>query len=193
MRMLCTAILGLATLLPAHIEAQQTAPRDNQAMTALFDADQATRATIDPAKPIDMAQVRRMIAEDNARRTTARTLLAEGRLSTADDYYHAAFVFQHGSDAADYLLAHSLAMAAVARGKPDANWIAAATLDRYLMKIGQPQIYGTQYIRLKENGVTMDPYDRMLLPDSLRTALGVPVQAEQFKKLDTMKATSAKP
>lgn len=187
------AILAWMTLFPASIQAQAPQPKDNPQLTAMFDADQAIRASIDPAKPIDMAQVRRMIAEDATRRATARTLLAEGRLATAEDYYHAAFLFQHGSDAADYLLAHSLAMAAVARGKAEANWIAAATLDRYLMKIGQPQIYGTQYTRSKESGVTMDPYDRALIPDSLRTTLGVPAQAEQLKKLEGMKAPDAKP
>lgn len=187
------AILAWMALLPASIQAQAPQPKDNPQLTAMFDADQAIRASIDPAKPIDMAQVRRMIAEDATRRATARTLLAEGRLATAEDYYHAAFLFQHGSDAADYLLAHSLAMAAVARGKAEANWIAAATLDRYLMKIGQPQIYGTQYTRSKESGVTMDPYDRALIPDSLRTTLGVPMQAEQLKKLEGVKAPNAKP
>ncbi len=83
--------------------------------------------------------------------------------------------------------------AAVARGKAEANWIAAATLDRYLMKIGQPQIYGTQYTRSKERGATMDPYDRALIPDSLRKALGVPVQTEQDKKLEAMKTAVPKP
>lgn len=106
--------LGLAALTPVH--AQAVKETDNREMTAMFDADQATRQSIDPAKPIDMTQVRRMIAEDAARRVAARAMLAEGRLKTAEDYYHAAFIFQHGQDAADYLLAHSLAMAAVARG-----------------------------------------------------------------------------
>lgn len=193
MRMRGVAILAGMALLPASIQAQTSPSKDNSELAAMFDADQAIRASIDPAKPIDMVQVRRMIAEDATRRATARALLAQGRLSTAEDYYHAAFLFQHGSDAADYLLAHSLAMAAVAHGKTEANWIAAATLDRYLMKIGQPQIYGTQYVRPKESGVTMDPYDRALIPDSLRITLGVPAQAEQLKKLEGMKAPVAKP
>ena len=192
MRMPCMTALGWVAFLCAPLQAQMPSPKDNREMTAMFDADQAIRASIDPAKPIDVTQVRRMIADDAARRTSARTMLAEGNLTTAEDYYHAAFIFQHGMDAADYLLAHSLAMAAVARGKAEANWIAAATLDRYLMKIGQPQIYGTQYSRSKDSGVTMEPYDHALVPDSLRTALGVPVQAEQLQKLENMKASTPK-
>lgn len=193
MRIAWWIVVASMALGPAQLSAQAPASQDNRALTAMFDADQAIRATIDPAKPIDMTTIRRMIAEDAARRVEARTMLAQGRVITAEDYHHAAFIFQHGSDAADYLLAHSLAIAAVARGKAESSWIAAATLDRYLMKIGQPQIYGTQYSQSKETGPTMDPYDRTLIPDSLRQALGVPVQSEQVGKLDRMKAASTKP
>jgi hypothetical protein len=193
MRIMFVAALGCMMLLPVQLHAQAGGANDNPEMRAMFEADQTIRASINPAKPIDVALVRRMIAEDAARRAKSQTMLREGRLNTADDYYRAAFILQHGSQASDYLLAHSLAMAAVARGKAEANWIAAATLDRYLMKIGQSQIYGTQYGRSKENGVSMDPYDREMVPDSLRAALGVPVQVEQMKKLDSMKATAPKP
>lgn len=193
MRTTWIAALGWMVLAAAPALAQTRGPEDNREMAAMFEADQAIRTAIDPAKLPDMTAIRRMIAEDAARRVKAEAMLREGRLTTAEDYYRAAFIFQHGSKPADYLLAHSLAMAAVARGKTEANWIAAATLDRYLMQIGQPQIYGTQYLRAKESGPTMDPYDRSLIPDSLRTALGVPVQAEQLKKLDAMKASVPKP
>ncbi|MET4896318.1 hypothetical protein RN629_03975 [Sphingomonadaceae bacterium jetA1] len=185
------AILALSLTSP--VQAQTTKAQDNRDLTAMFEADQAIRQSIDPAKPIDISFVRRMIAEDNARRAAVRVMLDQNRLATAEDYYHAAFVLQHGSSAGDYLLAHTLALAAAARGKKDASWIAAATLDRYLMKIGQPQIYGTQYIRSKESGPTMAPYDRNLIPDSLRRALDVPVQAEQVQELDAMKTSSPKP
>ncbi|WP_440978249.1 DUF6624 domain-containing protein [Sphingomonas pseudosanguinis] len=193
MRTAWIAALGWLTVAVGPALAQTPSLEDNREIAAMFEADQAIRNAIDPAKLPDMTVIRRMIAEDAARRTRAEAMLREGSLNTAEDYYRAAFIFQHGSKSADYLLAHSLAMAAVARGKTEANWIAAATLDRYLMQIGQPQIYGTQYSRSREAGPTMDPYDRSLIPDSVRTALGVPVQAEQFKKLDAMKASVPKP
>ena len=43
--------LGLAALTPVH--AQAVKETDNREMTAMFDADQATRQSIDPAQPID--------------------------------------------------------------------------------------------------------------------------------------------
>src|SRR5258708_7057755 len=66
---------------------------------------------------------------DRVRRERVAALLAAGALHTADDYRKAAFVFQHGERSDDYLLAHTLALAAVAKGDHDAVWIAAATLD----------------------------------------------------------------
>lgn len=146
-------------------------------MTRLFEADQAARQT--PMK-IDWAVVG---PQDEERRRRTQALLTADRLQSGDDFFHAAFVFQHGDKATDYLEAHLLAMVAVARGKAAATWIASATLDRYLMAIKQPQVVGTQYTFPRDGPdaghATQEPYDRKLLPDSLRTALGVRTLAEQ--------------
>ena len=145
----------------------------NPEMAALFAADQAARKD---AAAIDWAVVGR---EDEQRRRRTRALLEAGALKTGTDFHNAAFVFQHGGEADDYLLAHALAMAAVARQRPDANWIAAATLDRYLQAIGRKQIFGTQYRSVPGEPTTQEPYERSLVPEALRQALGVPLQAEQ--------------
>lgn len=181
------ALFVSATLLGIAPAAAQTAPNQTE-MARLFQADQAVRQNVKPEQYKDRAFVARMIADDRSRRTRAAELMRQGKLTTADDFYHAAFIFQHGSDAGDYLLAHSLAVAAIALGRKDASWIAAATLDRYLQKIGQPQIYGTQYVSGPATGPTMEPYDRTLISDALRQTLGVPVQASQQARLDQMKA-----
>ena len=146
---------------------------DNAEMQRLFAEDQADRA--DPAS-IDWSVV---TPRDEARRARTRALLDGGKLRSAGDYYAAAFVFQHGDKPGDFLLAHSLAVAAAARGERQATWIAAATLDRYLQNIGQAQIYGTQFKARKGEKATQGEYDRTLVPDALRDALGVPSLAEQ--------------
>lgn len=150
----------------------------NAEMTALFKADQADRSTGIGA--IDWAKVE---PRDAARRLRTKTLLDQGALASGDDFYHAAFIFQHGSDAQSYLLAHVLATTAVARGRRNAAWIAAATLDRYLQEIGQKQIYGTQFATPPDGGgaTTQEPYDRSLISDALRKVAGVPSQARQEK------------
>ena len=65
---------------------------------------------------------------------------------------------------------------ALAMSDTEARWIAAATLDRYLTTIGKAQVYGTQFDR--QNAVR-EPYDRALIPDSLRGALNVPPAAKK--------------
>ena len=178
----------LATLvLSATPAAAQTSPATTE-MARMFEADQAIRTGIRPEQYRDRAFVARMIAEDEARLARTGELLQQGKLTTADDLYHAAFIFQHGHGPDEYLRAHSLAMAAMALGRKDASWIAAATLDRYLQAIGQKQIYGTQYMNAPKTGPTMEPYDRGLIPDGLRAMLGVPAQGAQQKRLDGMKA-----
>lgn len=152
-------------------------PKSNAEMSSIFKADQTPRL----AAHIEWAKVEPADAE---RREQTRKLLASGRLHTGEDYLHAAYVFQHGQQPSDYLLAHTLAMVAVSKGVQGGLWIAAATLDRYLMRSGQPQIYGTQYVGSSEKpGMSQDPYDRALISDALRRELSVPVQVEQAAKL----------
>ncbi|MEA3014819.1 MAG: hypothetical protein QOD42_3364 [Sphingomonadales bacterium] len=157
----------------------------NAEMTRLYEADQADRAPGGPA--IDWSAV---TPRDEARRARTLALVAAGALASGDDYWHAAFILQHGREANDFLLAHTFAIIAAARGRADATWIAAATLDRYLQKSGRPQIYGTQFNTANATrATTQDPYDRALVSDALRQALGVPPQADQERRRAEIEAS----
>jgi hypothetical protein len=145
-------------------------------MEAIFKEDQRVRI----AAKVDWKAVTNTDAD---RREQTRKLLATGALHTGKDYEEAAFVFQHGSQPEDYLMAHTLAMVAVSKGDATAIWIAAATLDRYLEKIGQKQVFGTQYSSNAERVWTQEPYNRDLISDALRLQLGVPSQAVQAEQL----------
>jgi hypothetical protein len=149
----------------------------NAEMTAIFDADQQSRANWPPK---DMTAQE---DQDQQRRARTGELLDQGALHSGDDFYHAAFVYQHGDKPDDFLKAHILAMVAVSKGKPDAKWIAAATLDRYLQNIGRPQVFGTQYFIPKGGKVTQEPYNRALMSDALRAVMGVPSMAKQDERL----------
>src|ERR1700744_4597912 len=81
----------------------------NAEMKAIYDEDQRVRMT----QNIDWKIVGKSDAD---RREQTRKLLADGALHTGKDYEEAAFIFQHGSTAQDYLLAHTLAMIAVSKG-----------------------------------------------------------------------------
>lgn len=58
---------------------------------------------------------------------------------TGQDFERAALVFQHGDTPDDSLAVHLLAMTALGKGATSARWLAAATLNRYLQKVGQPR------------------------------------------------------
>ena len=80
-------------------------------MLAIYEADQKDR---EAGLKINWKVVG---PADIARRTTTAKLLSDGRLHTGEDFERAAFVFQHGDTPDDYLLAHTLAMIAVAAAK----------------------------------------------------------------------------
>lgn len=146
------------------------------AMAAIFEADQKDRT----AATVDWTMVSKA---DALRREQTRKLLSSGALHTGKDYERAAFVFQHGESADDYLLAHTLSMVAVTKGEPTAIWIATATLDRYLQTIGRRQVFGTQFRADPKLKFTQEPYDRALISDSLRRQLGVPSMEQQADQL----------
>ena len=93
--------------------------------------------------------------------TVTVELLDAGAARTADDFFHAAQVYNHGATAEDYLRAHELAVLAASQGKTQALFLSAASLDRFLRAIGRPQVFGTQYNR-QGNMATMEPFDRSM-------------------------------
>lgn len=146
---------------------------DSTQMAEIVAADQADRKD---DGHWDAQKVERADAE---RRAATASLLREGKLHTGHDFESAALVFQHGATSDDYLLAHVLAMVAVSKGQRSAAWISAATLDRYLQSMHQPQIFGTQFATRDKEPATQEPYNRGLISDLLRREMTVPDLAAQ--------------
>jgi hypothetical protein len=133
----------------------------------------------------------------DARRAEIRKLLEEGKITSGEDFSDAALIFQHGQTPDEFLFAHVLAVEALIRGGSADKWIAAATLDRYLHAVNQPQVFGTPYPADKAAGNTpkpqedprvwnvrrtQQPYDARLLLDSIRRVFCVPDASQQEKK-----------
>jgi hypothetical protein len=145
---------------------------------------------------------------DAKRRALTKELIATGQLKTSRDFHDAAYIFQHGDEANDYLLAHILAVEAVVKGDASSKWIAAASLDRYLQAIGKGQVFGTQYLdkrylyvlkhkdepnlqnrpEANEKGKTQEPYEKDIVPDSLRNDFCVPTLAQQKINLEVIES-----
>jgi hypothetical protein len=185
-------VVGFAAQMP--VAKTQNPPKVSDAIHQLFIEDGE-----DVTHGISKFSEEQLDARGNARREKVKALLAAGELETGEDFHEAAFIFQHGNNTDDCLFAHVLAMEAVLKGNDEAKWIEAATLDRYLQSIGQPQVFGTQY-PLDPNlpheahppvgsqaafrtGRTLAPYNEQFLPDSARFDFCVPALAQQKKNL----------
>jgi len=103
----------------------------NAELAQLYAEDQRDRDG-DPMK-IDWPVV---VPRDEARRRRVAAILDAGGATSADDYRHAAMIFQHGPDIADTERAHALARQAVALDPTHmkARWLVCASEDRLLRR-----------------------------------------------------------
>ena len=172
----CVRLLGQDT---------PTSADNSSEVHRLYRADQDARKVLDKHPAAGSTDDDEKIAEgDRQRRERTRQIIDAGGLQTAQDYHDAAFIFQHGDTPEDFLLAHILATAAIAKGDQGSRWIAAATLDRYLQFIKQRQVFGTQYSKMDANPFTQEPFDAKLLTDDLRRAFCIKPRAELDKALE---------
>jgi len=192
-----TVVLSLlaftAALAPSDTSQQkQITPPDSAVMKRMFQEDQSDR-DVDYEKMTDQERSEwrtRVRARDDERHKEVVDFVKRGELHTGADFEEAAVILQHGLDPDDYLLAHTLAVISVAKGRSRSRWLVAATLDRYLHMMKQQQIYGTESMPYKGpktgDNWTLDPYNRSLIPDSLRADLCVPDQAQQQRALQLL-------
>lgn len=157
------------------------AERVHPELYRMFTEDQADRQS----QPIDWSVV---TPRDEQRRSRAAAILAAGEAPEADDFFHAAIIFQHGTETADYARAEELARRSV-EIDPEFDrgwWLIAAAHDRWLHSQGKPQIYGTQFRKGEDGRWSLDPIDPDAVTDAEREALGVPPLAEARRRAEAM-------
>lgn len=149
----------------------------------MYRADQADRSPAG-ANAIDWNAVG---PRDRQREARIKELYEHDALRTGRDYANAAMILQHAQKPDDFLLAHELCVAALVKGFRDARWLAAATEDRFLMNIGRPQRFGTQY--RGDNGEPVRLYQTGSgVTDSLRAVYKVPSLEDARKREAEMDA-----
>lgn len=147
---------------------------NNEELANMFGVDQAERLS---GKPIDWDVLR---VEDRKRRDRVQVLLKKGKVKSADDYYKVAFIMHHGEEVDDYKKAHDLALKAFSFEKKHnmSPWLAAATKDRYLLKAGKPQWFGTQGMEFLQKtskmGINPEKIDITAVDDDQRKAWNAP-------------------
>ena len=166
---------------------------DNAELKHLYDEDQADRQPAYAGKPVDIPALAR---RDDERERRVKELYAADQLRTGPDYYNAAMILQHAMTPDDFLLCHDLCVVAIGKGEPRAKWLAAASMDRFLVSIGRPQRFGTQYGAARPGfPIRLSPIDTSVT-DRLRMELGVPPLAElkqREAKMDALFGQSNQP
>jgi hypothetical protein len=168
-----------------HLQAKIAEHRKslNPELMQIYDDDQADRTG--PYEKIDWTQV---APRDQARRKRVDEIIAAGGARVADDYYHAAMVYQHGDSPDEIQRAHDLAVkAAELDPRHDrARWLAAASEDRKLMYENKPQKWGTQYKKIDGKWVLwqVDP----AITDDQRDEWSVPPLAEAQAQAERLNA-----
>jgi len=145
----------------------------------LLEADRQERVD---QPPFGTPEYWAMRERDRERRVKAAQILAGGANFSAEEYYAAAQIFQHGDLPEEAYQAHRLALQAAEQGYRPARWLAAAAYDRWLMYQGKPQKYGTQYVSDGERDRLWDVDPATT--DEERSEWDVPPLAEQLRKAE---------
>ena len=139
-------------------------PEESEVSTTLnqlYAQDQDTRvAGIE--NPVDIIT---FVTGDWIRVRKVRRMVAADLLKTDDDYTNAARILQHGENSTDFLQAQELSLKAFELGNEEMLRHSALAEDRYLISIGQPQKYGSQFSCDPPAGWQLSPVDPMVTDD----------------------------
>lgn len=160
---------------PKKWAAMAATKSNSAALAAITTEDQKDREA-DWSK-FTQADFERLRKRDEARLKGVKSMISKGQLITADDYFNAALVCQHGDSFEDYALAHELSVASMMLGHRTGAWLAAASYDRMLINMGHRQRYGTQWF-LVEGKQLLSPLDEAGMNETQRKALGKRTLAE---------------
>jgi tetratricopeptide (TPR) repeat protein len=149
---------------------------DNEELQKMHDEDQRARSVPN----INWLVLSR---QDSLREARVHEMIRDGKIITAKDYYNSAMIFQHGRDTIASSMAVKHMRKAIELDSTMNRWLLAAAIDRDLMRRGQPQIYGTQYVKESMDAKwSRYKIDSTKVTDVERKYYGVETLAEQKVK-----------
>ena len=150
-------------------------------LAQMYEDDQAIRVSGFDS-PANLAQ---LLLGDWIRVNKTRRIVEADLLATAEDYANAAKILQHSDRAEDYLTAQNLSLTAYEMGDLSMLRHSALAEDRYLIAIGKPQKYGTQFECNGNDGWQLSPIDPAIADDE-RREMDVDPLAELEAKMDEL-------
>ena len=152
---------------------------DNPELIEIYKNDQADRKT----ENIDWNIISK---KDSLREVRIYELLDSNKVRTSLDYHNAAMIFQHGGDSVAYGMAVKLMKKSIELDSTANKWLLAAAIDRDLLSRNKPQIYGTQYWKMKDQPWELREIDTTKITDAERMEYGVETLAQQKEKVKRM-------
>ena len=188
-------LLLVALLVGCEAEVKTSeAVTDHVLLREIYASDQGAREQLALGAQMTPEEFAAFARGDSVRRVQVDSIVALDELQTANDYHHASMIYQHGGDSLSYKLAHEMSSKAIKLDSTHkaAKWMTAASWDRYLISVGKPQWYGTQYAFTQEAGeYFIREIDTTKVDDADRARLGVPFLAEAMAYVDTLNAQMA--
>lgn len=120
---------------------------------------------------LDRSQGSLNMEKDLSRLKRVQELENSDSLQHALDFYHAALIYQHGTEPLHYLKAYLLSEEALKRDPTliKAKSLTCAADDRYRLSVGKAQLWGTQYVVKGDNSVEIqEPYHPWVKTDKER-------------------------
>lgn len=117
-------------------------------------------------------------------------MLEKGQIQTADDFYRAAMIFQHGESYKSYALAVTLALVSDLLGEVWGKTLTAAAMDRFLLSINQSQYFGTSFE--KREGVWELSTYRKEISDKARKIYDIPSHHKLLEEVKRLNRGSAR-
>lgn len=132
----------------------------------------------------DKAMIKKIEKFEKTATTKVGRMLNNGELVTRDDFFRAAHFFQHSLKIEDYAMAATLYGISGLLGDDWGKNHQALAVDRFLLALNQPQIFGTQFERNNKKWRISDY--RTDITDKLRKMYDVPPIHESIKKAETI-------
>lgn len=151
--------------------------QDNVRLVELAENDQLDRKQNNP----------KLSKNDSDRLKEVKEIIQSNDLKTSNDYFNAAIILQHGNGPQDYKTANELAIKAVNLDSQNqsAKVLIAQSMDRYLLSINKPQIYGTQR-KLLGKLEYLQKIDTLQISDTKRKELGLKTLQENLDYFNKM-------
>jgi len=153
---------------------------DNIELIEIYQKDQSERQ-------VENIDWEILLQQDSLREIRVKQLLDSNNVRTSLDYHNAAMIFQHGLDTFASGMAVRLMRKSVELDSTTNKWLLAAAIDRDLMRRNEPQIYGTQYVKMGNDALwELYKLDSTKIIDSVRIEYNVETLAEQRETVKSM-------